>query len=153
MSMCLLPTEIYEKIFSYICDTETYKNVRLSNKLFYNILKNLNHYDNNGELLRIYIFSKDSINILNKNNEEIGSVKIKHPCVLHYSLQENNTKSEKIYNPREIVSIKTEKREFLTIKTCEIYNIKSKKHTKKTETFYINNHFDNIGVYPPCIIS
>ena len=47
MSMCLLPTEIYEKIFSYICDTETYKNVRLSNKLFYNILKNLNHYDQN----------------------------------------------------------------------------------------------------------
>jgi hypothetical protein len=73
-----LPVEIYEKIFSYINDTNTYLNIRLTCKLFYNLHKNIKIFENK-KIKYIYIFNKNFVKqhlltIYNGNKRFIGYI-------------------------------------------------------------------------------
>lgn len=70
--------EIWRYIFSFIKDTESYLNTRVTCKLFYDILHNIHIYDKN-KLLYIYKFNKNFIpqelcTIYNSTNHCIGNI-------------------------------------------------------------------------------
>ena len=41
----IIPPEIYEKIFSYVCDSKTYKNLRMSCRMFHAILNDIKKFE------------------------------------------------------------------------------------------------------------
>lgn len=142
----IIPPEIYEKIFSYVCDSKTYKNLRMSCRMFHAILNDIKKFDRSGNVEMIYVFQNNSIQILNREHEEIGYVKMTYPCMMHYSLQDKDTTREIIYGPREIIKTTTMKRHQLKITSHESYNIDTKKNSTRTETRYENPNF--IGINP-----
>tara|TARA_B100001248_G_C27152122_1_gene349522 strand:- start:214 stop:621 length:408 start_codon:yes stop_codon:yes gene_type:complete len=73
-----LPIEMYEKIFSFVLNTDTLLSIRLSCKLFYLLNKNIKIYENN-KLLYVYKFNENFIKqnfltITNPKNNIIGYV-------------------------------------------------------------------------------
>ena len=126
----ILPIEMYEKIFSYIKDTKTLLNIRLSCKLFYLLNKDIKIYDNN-ILSYTYKFNRNFIrqnllNIYNKDNKIIGYIdfdidgytKIKNDLKINV---QNNTVFYRNYNYNYYIS--------------RIYDIV----TKKTQENIINS--------------
>jgi len=71
MDVPCLYHDVYKIIFSYISDNTTYKNARISCKMFHSILKDLKIFHNN-QLSRTIKFNNFTINIYDSKNVEIG---------------------------------------------------------------------------------
>ena len=68
-----LPSELISIILNFICDTQTYKNARITCKLWNNVLKDGKIFINN-ELTQIIKFYDNHINYFNRKSELIACV-------------------------------------------------------------------------------
>lgn len=139
-----LPNEILNTIFSFIYDTDTYKNARLVCIPFRNILKDVKVFENN-KIKLIYLFDKENnkISILNENYDEVGFIKTTYPCMIESYLKLNDTKFEKKVSRNEITTIKTREKNRLLFVNIDSYNIDNKTHKFKTLTKYLHNQDQN----------
>lgn len=132
-----LPVEIYKKIFSYVCDSKTYKNIREANRFFRDILPHGKIF-NNKKLSKIFVFDDpNNIKILNCYNIEIGHIKIVYPCTIHYLIKDDKTTTlEYFYRPTYITKLTTLESNNTKIQSYDKYNI----HTKKNEQYSVSNY-------------
>lgn len=120
-----LPNEIYNKIFYYINDTETYCNVRVSSKLFNSLLRPIIIFKNK-EMYEQIIFTDNIVHILDKNNKEKGFYN-KYTHIYEYK------------NNNEVIKIDTSNPYKMKVHTDEIY-LTHTKHVRRTHNL-IKNKF------------
>ena len=132
-----IPVELLNTIFSFIDDTDSYKNARLVCHYFRNILKDVKVFENKMIKL-IYIFNEEnnSISILNKQNEKVGSVKSTYPCIIESFLKINDKTYEKKITGNEITRTETTEKNGLLFVNINTYDIKNKLHKTRTLTRY-----------------
>lgn len=127
----MLPVELVELIFSKIKDKKTILSLRLTNKYFYNIFKNVIDYENEKK----YIFNSDSYQTFNlKTNFIENEIIFKFPC--YYIYKEYN--SSKIVTKKIKSSLfKLEKTDWVGY-TCTGYKKKTYNiYDEKTENYEI----------------
>jgi hypothetical protein len=132
-----IPLEILNTIFSFIDDTDSYKNSRLVCHSFRNILKDVKVFENK-KINLIYLFNDEnnSISILNEQNEKIGSVKSTYPCIIESSLKIDNKTYEKKITRNEITRTETTEKKRLLFVNIDTYDINKKLHKTRTLTRY-----------------
>lgn len=142
--MSQLPIEIYEKIFSFISDTNTYGNIRLVCKMFRNIQIDVKQFENNKLKYVFKMNENNDFNIFNNQLVQVGFIKQVYPLTIHYSIQDNNELIEYFYRPTYITKqCKLLNENNLEIVTKEMYNIHTKQATTSHTSRYINSPFNN----------
>ena len=132
------PTELLEKILSYISRTDTYKNARLTCRAFRNVLSDMKVFEPGwGQLQLVYQFSPTEIIIYDGKNNKVGFIKQNYPCLTHYSLKRGNETREQLFYPNKIITSKMVIINNVIMSNYEEYNIKTKKYATRSATRYI----------------
>tara|TARA_Y100000741_G_scaffold317975_1_gene264987 strand:+ start:535 stop:1056 length:522 start_codon:yes stop_codon:yes gene_type:complete len=160
-----MPNEILIMIFSYINDTNTYKNARLVCRLFQNILIDVKIF-NQKKLYLNFRFNKyynnnneEEVTIMDYNNSEIGYIKAEYPMCARYYLKTDNNSTEYILNPNTVITKETKKDANINRTQIVVLNLKTKTHKRRTVTKIVSNNGPHINPFlaaniPPngCII-
>jgi len=117
-----LPIEIIQYLFKFVKNTSSYKNLRLTCKTFYFLLRDIKVFDNYGNILYTYNFNINFIpqtllTINNKNNEKIGEITF-----------DSGGFKKKIKNTKITLSGNN-----LTYRKMDRYNIYSRKYNISTK--------------------
>ena len=153
-----MPNEILKLIFSYITDTNTYKNTRLVCRLFQDILIDVKIFNQNNLYLNFRINryynnnNNEEITIMDQTKAKIGYIKIEYPMCVIYYINIDNTSIEYKMNPNEVITKETMKNNNIIKTNIIIQNLKTKSSKKSTLTkIFPNNVVHNHPYIPPNI--
>lgn len=151
-SLINMPNEILRIIFSFITDTDTYKNTRLVCHLFQYLLIDVKIFNNNSLYLnfrinKYYSSNDEDITIFDNKKSKIGYIKTESPMCVKYYLNKDDRKVEYTMNPNEVVTKETIKTNNIITTNIVVQNLKNKTFKKSTLT----NLFPNNGINHPFV--
>lgn len=152
-SLINMPNEILRIIFSFITDTDAYKNSRLVCRLFHSMLIDVKIFNNKNLYLNFRINkyydnnSEEEITILDNKKSKIGYIKTLFPMCVKYYLNKDDTKFEYTMNPNEVITKESIKSNNIIRTNIIVQNLKNKTYKKSTLT----NVFPNNGINHPFV--